>query len=330
MTMQPVLHRHVSFGAYVELLSSRGRQRRRRPPSPLQLGGRGICSFLARLSRPFLKRLLRSQNRMNRDPGLNVHRALVSTNPQHGAGQHGLTQEATAPSIAELPPWQRWLHHPETLPTHRFLFQLHLWLGMLASLYIFVMSLSGSAIVFRNQLEASANPQVVAAVESLVAFHSNLLSGDAGRLSNGVGAIVVTLLCLTGIVIWWPGVDHWRRSLTVGPKLSFARMNWDLHNALGFWTFLFVLMWGISGIYFAFPDAFNRMVDAINGPDSGNKLRFGDQVLTGISNLHFGRFSLFTESIWVVVGLVPAVLSFTGMFMCCHRILIRKGAPLPR
>lgn len=231
---------------------------------------------------------------------------------------------------AEDSRWQRWLHHPETLPTHRLLFQIHLWLGMIAGLYVFAMSLSGSAIVFRNQLEASGNPGISAAVESLVDFHSNWLSGDSGRLFNGVGAIVVTLLCFTGIVIWWPGVDHWRRSLTVSWRSSFARTNWDLHNVLGFWLLLFVLVWGISGIYFGFPDAFNRIVYPTSGPDSANKLGFGDQALTWLSNLHFGRFNAFTEVIWALLGLVPAVLSFTGMFMCCHRILVRKGAPLPR
>jgi hypothetical protein len=30
------------------------------------------------------------------------------------------------------------------------------------------------------------------------------------------------------------------------------------------------------------------------------------------------------------IGLVPAALSFTGIFMCCHRLFVRKGAPLPR
>jgi len=201
---------------------------------------------------------------------------------------------------------------------------------MLASLYVFVMSISGSAIVLRNQFEASGNLRVSAVVEWLVDFHANLLSGDTGRLFNGFGAIILTLLCLTGIVLWWPGVDHWRRSLTLNPHSSFARINWDLHNILGFWCLFFVLTWGISGIYFAFPDAFSRIVGAPSEPDTANKLRLGDQVLTWLSNLHFGRFNTITEVIWVIIGLVPAVLSFTGMFMCCHRILVRKGAPLPR
>src|SRR5437868_1049045 len=59
-----------------------------------------------------------------------------------------------APRGVEPTAWQRWLHHPESSRTHRFLFQFHLWMGMVAGFYIFAISISGSAIVFRNQLEA--------------------------------------------------------------------------------------------------------------------------------------------------------------------------------
>ena len=36
-------------------------------------------------------------------------------------------------------------------------------------------------------------------------LHFNLLSGQTGLLINGVGAIGLALLCLTGPVMWWPG-----------------------------------------------------------------------------------------------------------------------------
>jgi uncharacterized iron-regulated membrane protein len=163
-----------------------------------------------------------------------------------------------------------------------------------------------------------------------VELHANLQFGIAGRAVNGVGAVCLTLLCLTGAIIWWPGIAHWRRSLTVNWKSSFARVNWDLHNTLGFWCFLFVILWGISGIYFAFPQPFNGVVDLFQPPSAGDKLQLGDLALLWLSNLHFGRFDWFTEALWTVLGLVPAALSFTGIFMCCHRLFVRKGAPLPR
>lgn len=231
----------------------------------------------------------------------------------------------------EMSSWERWLHHPETLRVHRALFQIHMFVGMVASAYLFCMSVSGSAIVFRNELEVSANPnsRVFRTVEWLVDFHGNWLLGDAGRWLNGIGAMCLTLVCLTGAIIWWPGIGHWRRSLTVNWRSSFARINWDLHNVLGFWCFLFVLMWGVSGFYFCFPQPFNDIVDILNR-EWPARLGFGDVVLTWLSGAHFGRLNIWTEMLWALLGLVPAILAFTGIFMCCHRLLIRKGAPLPR
>ena len=226
--------------------------------------------------------------------------------------------------------WQQWLHRPEKLSVHRPLFQIHLWLGMLAGLYILIMSISGSMIVFRNQLEGSADqhPKIVRIVEWAVNLHDNLLLGTPGRTLNGICGICLTLLCLTGAVLWWPGIAHWRRSMGVNWKASSARINWDLHNALGFWCFFFLLVWGISGIYFAFPDTFNALVDFLEPSPRPNTDQLGQIIILCITNLHFGRFGWFVESLWVALGLVPAVLAFTGIFMCCHRIFVRKGASL--
>src|ERR1700733_2164572 len=103
--------------------------------------------------------------------------------------------------------WQQWLQHPERSRVRIAFFQIHLWLGAVVAAYILLMSLSGSAIVYRNELSKRFS------IEWLVKLHENLLAGPNGRLANGVGAICLTSLCLTGAIIWWPGVKNWRRSL---------------------------------------------------------------------------------------------------------------------
>ena len=162
--------------------------------------------------------------------------------------------------------WQQWLEHPEKTRIHRPICQFHLWAGMLAGAYVFIMSLSGSLIVFRNQLETSADSPLFTVIEWFVRLHENLLSGTIGRAVNGIGGLSLTLLCVSGAILWWPGIAHWRRSLTLQGTASAARVNWDLHNALGFWCFLFVLLWGVSGVYFAFPNPFNAVVDFLQPP----------------------------------------------------------------
>jgi uncharacterized iron-regulated membrane protein len=171
---------------------------------------------------------------------------------------------------------------------------------MVAAAYVFFMSFTGSMVVFRNELSKRLP------IEWLVSLHSSLLLGSTGRLVNGVGASCLILLCLTGAVIWWPGMKHWRRSLTVNVGANFARINWDFHSALGFWCFVLILEWGISGLYFSFP----RLFDALFFLDPAD--RFADSSLFWLSQLHFGRFGWFTEALWTILGLVPAILAFTG------------------
>jgi uncharacterized iron-regulated membrane protein len=206
---------------------------------------------------------------------------------------------------------RQWLEQPQKVRLHNALFQIHFFAGAVAGAYVALMSLTGSILVYRNDLSGSP------LIQWLVKLHTTLLAGATGRMVNGIGALSLTLLCLTGAVIWWPGVKHWRRSLAVSWEAHFPRISWDLHSALGFWCFLFVLLWGVSGIYFAFP----RWFDALLVLDPRDRVT--DQALYWLAELHFGRFDWFTKAVWSIVGLVPAALAFTGTFICCRRILYK-------
>jgi uncharacterized iron-regulated membrane protein len=218
--------------------------------------------------------------------------------------------------------WQRWLHHPESLWVRKAFFHIHLWVGVGVGLYILLMSISGSMIVYRNELERTSS---IASVEWVVDLHENLLSGKTGRLVNGIGSVCLAALCLTGAIIWWPGISNWRRSLIVNWRSHFGRFSWDLHSALGFWCFFFVLMWGISGFYFAFPQSVNALFGFLDPGD-----RFTDQTLNWLSLVHFGRFGWFAEALWTLLGLVLAILSVTGIFLCCHRMIYKSAPTEPR
>ncbi|MGH8206151.1 MAG: PepSY domain-containing protein, partial [Steroidobacteraceae bacterium] len=50
---------------------------------------------------------------------------------------------------------------PHSVWLRRALFQLHLWTGIGVGLYIFVVSLSGSAIVFRRELDKALCPRTI-------------------------------------------------------------------------------------------------------------------------------------------------------------------------
>ena len=89
-------------------------------------------------------------------------------------------------------------------------------------------------------------------------LHNELLGGRRGAIANGLGAGLLSLMCITGIVLWWPGKRIWRRALTVDWRARWRRINFDLHSSVGFWTLILVAMWAFSGLYFIFPDAIQK------------------------------------------------------------------------
>jgi uncharacterized iron-regulated membrane protein len=290
--------------------------------------------------------------------------------------------------------WEKWKKRPQAVWPRKALFQVHLWTGIGLGLYVLLMSVSGSAIVFRRELTRSLareprvavgpgarmgeedvraiarraypgykvtlvslrkNPDQAAEVwlenDSkrlqrlfnpytgadlgdpvrtgfrfvlwLVDLHDNLLLGKTGRLVNAAGGTFTLLLCLTGAVIWWPGVASWQRSLSFRWKASPKGFNWSLHSALGFWAFGFFLMWAVSGIYLSIPSAFNEAVDFLEPLNPSRKtLRLGDQVLFWFAQAHFGRFSgIGVKVAWTVLGLAPAALFVTGFVMWWRRVV---------
>jgi uncharacterized iron-regulated membrane protein len=292
---------------------------------------------------------------------------------------------------------EQWMRHPQKVWLRRALFQIHLWTGIALGLYVLAISISGSAIVFRNSLYKSLShgpvlvpvtgaplthqqlkqaaerryPQYVVsyvwegkrpnqAVEiwmrrgtsqkqrlfnpytgqdvgpsvptgiKILAWlgdlHVNLLAGKPGRAVNGVGAGFLTLMCLTGLVVWWPGIANWRRSLTINWRANGKRVNWDLHSAVGIWMFLFVFMWGVTGVLLVFPQPYQELVGRftpINQPfRRGGPMPIGEQILRWPAWVHFGnRWGWGVEVLWVIFGLAPVLLFVTGVIMWWNRVL---------
>ena len=106
--------------------------------------------------------------------------------------------------------------------------------------------------------------------------------------------------------------------LTIRWTSNWKRFNWDVHSAMGFWTFAFVFMWAITSVYMVFRSVL-AVVDYLQPPDAADPSD-GDTVLEWFAKLHFGRFSgLWVKVIWGVIGLVPPVLFVTGVIMWWNR-----------
>ncbi|MDI6045146.1 PepSY-associated TM helix domain-containing protein [Flavobacterium yafengii] len=106
-------------------------------------------------------------------------------------------------------------------------------------------------------------------------LHMNLLLGKKyGHVLVGFSTIFFAILCLSGIVLWWP--KKWKPktikdSFSINFKAKSKRLNYDLHNVLGFYSLLVALLFAFTGLVFAFP-AFKKMVsNQLNALDSKEK-----------------------------------------------------------
>ena len=302
--------------------------------------------------------------------------------------------------------WRRWMNRPQDVFLRKAVFQVHLWSGIAVGAYVLMISLTGSVLVYRNELYRTFSPRPVVVqsagesltMEALAAaaarvypdyqfsgskvgetpnhavtitltrgeetkrrllhpftgedlgdplpagfrftawlldLHDNLLAGEMGRKINGIGASAVTLLCVTGAIIWWPGITSWRRSLILDRRANWRRLNWSLHSVFGFWCLPFILLWGITGMYLAFPEQFAAGFDVL---EPFNELkpeeRLVDRIQYWLAYLHFGRLGgrgipgcgqglcdSTTKAIWAVFGLVPTLMFVTGALMWWNRVV---------
>ena len=238
--------------------------------------------------------------------------------------------------------WQRWVRQPQTVLLRRALFQVHLWVGIALGLYVLVICLSGSILVYRNEIYRAFRfergepiPAGYRAAAWLLDLHDNLLAGETGRHVNGIGALLLLLVAITGAVVWWPGIKTWRRSLIVEVRRSSTRLIWSLHSALGFWFLGFLVMWCITGLYLTFPDVFSETFDYIQPMDEAHPVeRLVDRITYWLAYLHFGRLGgrgipgcgrgvcdSVTKAIWAVAGIVPPAMFVTGALMWWRRVL---------
>ena len=249
----------------------------------------------------------------------------------------------TSPTV-----WQRWMQQPKRLWFRRALFQIHLWSAVSLGLYIFFISITGSVLVYRNELyvffspdeqssEAFANASAYNMVTTLIELHKAFLVGPIGKTINGIAAFGVLVVALTGFVIWWPGIKRWRRSLRIHSGVGWKRFVWDLHSMIGFWSFGFIFVFAFSGIYLCFPEMFHELAEKIQPMTYENAgRRFVDSLLYWLAFLHFGRINGIgilcsgpgvcdqsVKAIWALFGLAPAAMFVTGMTMWWNRVLRR-------
>ncbi len=81
--------------------------------------------------------------------------------------------------------WQRWVRQPQKIWLRRALFQVHLWSGIVVGLYIFMISVTGSVLVYRNELYEATSSQPIVSKSSAPRLTDGQLAEAARQLYPG-------------------------------------------------------------------------------------------------------------------------------------------------
>lgn len=210
--------------------------------------------------------------------------------------------------------------------------RLHLWLAIIASLPLVILSVTGALLVFPAETEAlftradlSVIPigeilkpsQIIVAVESkfpdddkvtrlrypkqrthpmeidtrdhrvlvdpysgtvlassdarsgfmqvVLSLHVNLIWGEIGTWITGTSALILMLLCVSGLWLWRPigrwKCDYFKIRFRSGPK----RLNFDLHRVTGFYVSLILFAIALTGATMVFWDVMTPPVYWLTG-----------------------------------------------------------------
>lgn len=90
----------------------------------------------------------------------------------------------------------------------------------------------------------------------VLALHMNLLLGDVlGHFIIKWSTVCFAILLLSGLVLWWP--KRWKqkqlkKNLSIKWNGKFKRLNYDLHNVLGFYMLIPLLIIALTGLAWSF------------------------------------------------------------------------------
>ena len=161
----------------------------------------------------------------------------------------------------------------------------HVWLGLLAGTIIFIVSLTGTILVYRDEIDQALNPELFHApaqekklsfqqiteqikrdhpgwkleflfrafIDVVLAIHRTLLIPAVGRYIVGTAALILVILTISGLRLWIPKQWKYVKSrLTIKRNASLSRQNYDLHQVLGLYSSPMILLIALTGVVITF------------------------------------------------------------------------------
>ena len=106
--------------------------------------------------------------------------------------------------------------------------------------------------------------------------------GEIGKQIVGAFVIIFIICLLSGLILWWPkrNKKQIKQAFTIKWKSKFYRVNYDLHNTIGFYSLIFLLFISITGIYITYPWIKNAVLISLGGQSISQQTQLPEDGVT--------------------------------------------------
>ena len=83
-------------------------------------------------------------------------------------------------------------------------------------------------------------------------MHTSLFMGEVGKWIIKINVVIFFIMLLTGLYLWWPRKKNQRKmAFNLNLKGKFQVINYSIHNTLGFYFLLPLMLISLTGIWWA-------------------------------------------------------------------------------
>jgi len=138
----------------------------------------------------------------------------------------------------------------------------------------------GAAFIFstKSRKAISVNPYTASVIgmrnmendffSIVLKLHRTLYLGDVGKQVIKWNVLIFFIMCISGLVLWWPKQKRFfRQAVRINFKTkNRKRFNWDLHSVLGFYALLVLILISLTGIFWMFDSVKDGVRLVTNSP----------------------------------------------------------------
>lgn len=100
-----------------------------------------------------------------------------------------------------------------------------------------------------------------------------MLETPVGRPIVGIATIIFILLSISGLVLWFPKKLKWKNmksGFKIKTKANWKRVNHDLHNTLGFYSLILIIIMCLTGLCWSF-EGYREIAGNVIGAEIFNR-----------------------------------------------------------